>query len=65
MIESSDWFDPEGIFLNRVDKLPTYGRSYMHLFMKAAKGWGPFGRKLRSVRTANAVMEMIGRSKTM
>ena len=60
-----DWFDPEGIFLNRVDKLPTYGRSYMHLFMKAAKGWGPFGRKLRSVKTASGVREMIEKRNTM
>jgi hypothetical protein len=60
-----DWFDTEGIFLNRVDKLPTYGRSYMHLFMKAAKGWGTFGRKLRSVRSTETVQEMIGRTNTM
>ena len=60
-----NWFDPEGVFLNRVDKLPTYGRSYMHLFMKAAKGWGAFGKKLRSVRTASGVDEMIGKSMSM
>ena len=60
-----DWFDKEGVFLNRVDKLPTYGRSYMHLFMKAAKGWGPFGRKLRSVRSPDGVEEMIAKTMTM
>jgi hypothetical protein len=60
-----DWFDKDGIFLNRVDKLPTYGRSYMHLFMKAAKGWGPFGKKLRSVRSPDGVQEMIAQTMTM
>ena len=60
-----NWFDPDGMFLNRVDKLPTYGRSYMHLFMKAAKGWGPFGRKLRRVRTHDSVKEMIEKTITM
>ena len=60
-----DWFDPDGMFLNRVDKLPTYGRSYMHLFMKAAKGWGPFGKKLRSVRSPDGVEEMIAKTMTM
>ena len=62
-----NWFDPrkDPVFISRADKLPTYGASYMHLFMKIAKGWGPFGRELRSIKNARAVDEMLERKMTM
>lgn len=60
-----NWFDPEKQFLGRADKLPLYGASYMHLFMKVAKGWGELGKVLRSIKSARDVDDMLRRSISM
>ena len=49
----------------RQEERQERGPKTMHLFMKAAKGWGPFGRKLRRVRSPDGVKEMIEKVITM
>lgn len=50
-----NWFDEDDKFLERADKLPTYGRSYMAMFMKMVKTWTPTGKKIRRVKTPEMV----------
>lgn len=50
-----NWFDPEEKYLTHVHLLPTYGRSYMYMFMKMVKCWGSFGKRIRRVKTDEMV----------
>jgi hypothetical protein len=61
----SNWFDDEGVFMNRVDMLEDYGPSYMHLFMKLCRGMGSWGKKVRNIKTAAGVDNMLAKTMTM
>lgn len=53
-----NWFDPEEKFMERADKLPTYGRSYFTMFMKVMKAWAHNGKRIRRCKTPDMVDEI-------
>ena len=52
------WFDHEEKFLERADKLPSFGRSFFPMFMKLMKAWEHNGKRILRCKTPEMVEDI-------